>query len=388
MYTTTETLPPAHPRVMLPPPPTPSARTGRTWSRLSWLAGVAVLTASLVGANHVLNSRATADGTTKTQSGQTFSGPPGVVCLGTVDLETVPGGYVPLAPTQLGEVMDIPAHETQTVKKGDVLLRVDDEVSQLKLAQAETGVRLAEAQLTQARQLTEKYKAGVDAQTAAVDSAKHKISAAQIRLERQERLLKLAQSNDEEIRAARQDLEAAKSLAAAEEAKLRDIQSSKPDAKIQEAAENLAFARQRVDEARIGVQRCSLVAPADGTVLRLNVSKGSVLGPQTRQAPVLFAPNGKRVVRAEVPQEFAQRVQVGMAAIVQDEVNGQMTWQGHVTRLGAAYLPKRATGGPESLGLGGSDERVRECVIELDANQPLPLLGQRVRANIGTHGGP
>jgi multidrug resistance efflux pump len=247
---------------------------------------------------------------------------------------------------------------------------------------------MAEAQLTQARQLADKYKAGLEAQQAKVNAAKYKISGAQIRLERQQRLLKIGQSNDEEINACYKDLDAGKALAAAEEAVLRDVQASKPDGKILEAAENLALARHGVDQARLAVRRCLLEAPADGTVLRLNVAKGAVLGPQSRQAPVFFAPNGPRVVRAEVPQEFAHRVQVEMRAVIQDEANGQVTWQGKVKRLGAAFLPKRAVGGPESMSLGGSDERVLECVVELDAGQALPLLGQRVRVNIGTHGGP
>ena len=134
------------------------------------------------------------------------------------------------------------------------------------------------------------------------------------------------------------------------------------------------------------MKKCALEAPADGTVLRINVARGAVLGPQSRQAPVLFAPDGPRVVRAEVEQEFAHRVQAGMTAVVVDEATGQTTWQGRVKRLGAAYLPKRSAGGPESFALGGSDARVMECVVELDAGQPQPMIGQKVRVNIGTHG--
>ena len=102
---------------------------------------------------------------------------------------------------------------------------------------------------------------------------------------------------------------------------------------------------------------------------------------------MLFAPAGLRVVRAEVEQEFAHRVQAGMTATIQDEANNQVTWQGRVKRLGAAYLPKRSAGGPESFALGGAEPRVLECLVELDPDQAAPLLGQRVRVNIGTHGG-
>src|SRR5437764_312047 len=103
----TATEPQARPRlaarVMLPePPPAPPARA---WFRLSWLLGIGLLTASLVGATHVLQSRPVADapaGNGKVPAERSFSGPPGVVCLGTVDLDAAPGGFIPLSPTQAG----------------------------------------------------------------------------------------------------------------------------------------------------------------------------------------------------------------------------------------------------------------------------------------------
>jgi multidrug resistance efflux pump len=379
----TITEPPARPRVMLPePPPAPPTRA---WVRLSWLAGIGLLTASLVGAEQVLHSRPSGDA----QAEHSFSGPPGVVLLGTVESEAAPGGFVSLSPTQMGEVVDVPVRDGQSVKKGDALLRLNDEMAQRTAAEAETGVRLAESELALAQQASEQYRAAVEGQQAQVDAAKHKIAAAQFRLNRQKYLMNLAapQSNQDEINAATEDLNSARTAVAGEEAKLRGIQANKPDAKIKEAGDNLTLARQRLDRARLAARQCTLEAPLDGTVLRLNVAKGSVLGPQSRQAPVLFAPAGPRVVRAEVPQEFAHRVQADMVAVVHDEATGQMTWQGRVKQRGAAFLPKRSIG-PESLGLTGSEERLLECLVELDAGQPLPMLGQRVRVNVGTHGGP
>jgi multidrug resistance efflux pump len=385
MYTITET--PARPRLMIPTPP-PPAPTARPWIRLSWLAGVALLTASLVGASHVLNSRP-AGGPGQGAGEGSFSGQPGVVCLGTYDSENAPGGFVPLSPLQPGEVIDVPVQENQPVKKGDLLLRVDDEIQLKRLAEAEIGVRLAEAQVTEAQQGAEQYRAAVDGQQAAVSAATHKLAAAQHKFDRANKMKKSAPdyTNPDDIAAAGEEVEALKAALAAEEAKFRGIQANKPDAKIRGAQENLSFARHKVEEAQLAVKRCRLEAPSDGVILRLTVAKGTVLGPQSRQAPVLFAPEGRRVVRAEVPQEFAHRVQVGMSATVQDETNGQVTWHGQVMRLGAAYLPKRSAFGPESLALAGSEERVLECLVVLDDHQPLPLLGQRLRVNIGTHGG-
>jgi multidrug resistance efflux pump len=247
--------------------------------------------------------------------------------------------------------------------------------------------------VAQAQSGAGQYQATVEAQQAAVDAAKHKITAAQFRLHRQKQMAdavneatqKPTYTNSDELAAVTEELEAAKGALAAEQAKLRAIQASKPESKIREAEANLALSKQRAELARLAVKRCNLEAPFNGIVLRLTVAKGAVIGPQSRQAPVLFAPNGPRVVRAEVPQEFAHRVQAGMAVVVQDEATGQMSWRGRVARLGAAYLPKRSSG-LEAISLGGSDERVLECLVELEPGQALPLLGQRVRVNIGTHG--
>jgi membrane fusion protein (multidrug efflux system) len=384
----TITAAPARPRLMIPPPP-PVARPRRGLIRLSWVAGVALVVVGLVGAANVLPSRPTAD----VPAQQSFTGPPGVVALGQVDLENAPGGYISLIPLQQGEVSDVLVHENQAVKKGDVLLRIDDESHALTASQAESGVKIAEAQLAQAQSGAGQYQAAIEGQQAAVDAAKHKIAAAQHRLHRQRQMAEAVNeatktstyTNSDELNAVTEELEAGKAALAGEQAKLRAIQATKPETKIREAEGNLTLAKQRAELARLAVKRCNLEAPSDGVVLRLTVTKGSVIGQQTRQAPILFAPDGVRVVRAEVPQEFAHRVQVGMAAVVQDEATGQMSWQGRVKRLGAAYLPKRSAG--MEISIGGSDERVLECVVELEPGQALPLLGQRVRVNIGTHGG-
>jgi multidrug resistance efflux pump len=391
----TLTEPQARPRLQISAPP-PAAQPSRAWVRLSWLAGVALLTASLVGASHVLQSRpnstdaANREGKVGAERG--FSGPPGVICLGTWDLENTPGGFVPLTPLQPGEVTAVLVTENQVVKKGDLLLKMDDELQVQSVALAETGVRLAQAQVAEAQQAATAYQAGIDAQKAAVDAAKHKIAAADYRLHRErqkfEAVNETQTSNRDELNAVTEENNSAKSMLAAEEARLRAVQANKPDVKVHQADENLVRARLVADQARQALKRCTLEAPADGTVLRIAVTKGAVLGPQTRQAPILFAPIGLVVVRAEVEQEFAHRVQAGMSATITDEANGQVTWHGRVKRLGAAYLPKRSAGGPESFALGGSEPRVLECLVELDPGQAAPMLGQRVRVNIGTHGGP
>jgi multidrug resistance efflux pump len=377
------------PRLVLPPvpPPVPPRRAGH-WFRFSWLLGVVLLTVSLVGASHVLHSRPaeTSARDAKAPAERGFEGPPGVVCHGTVDIESCSGGYIPLAPAQAGEVTEVLAYENQSVKKGDILLRVNDTPFQDAVAQAEIGVRLAELELAKARRGLEQHKHGVDAKRAEVEAARHALAGAEAKLHRARVLQKSQLANADDIKEAEETLQAAKLGIDAKEANLRLLEASKPEVEVQQAEENVALARKRVDQARDALRKCVLEAPADGTVLRLNVSPGMLLTAQTRQAPVFFAPAGPRVVRAEVEQEFAQRVKVGMPAAITDDVDAQLAWAGTVKRLADAYLPRRGAG--EALSLGNGDARVLECVIELAPSQAPPRLGQRVRVSIGTHGGP
>src|SRR5207248_1482133 len=112
------------------------------WSRLPWLLGLALLTASLVGAGHVLHSRPTDSSgggarNDKTQpERQPYPTSQGVYCHGTVDVESVYTNHA-LYPVQMGKVVELLIYEGQTVRAGDVLLRIDDEQISDKVAQAE-----------------------------------------------------------------------------------------------------------------------------------------------------------------------------------------------------------------------------------------------------------
>ncbi len=375
------------PRLVLPPaPPAAPASRLRPWSRLPWLLGVVLLTVSLVGATHVLHSRPTEPSgpDSKVPAERGFPDGPGVVCEGTVAVEGMPPEGVPLMPIQPGQVTEVLAYAGQAVHKGDILLRVHDEYFQQKLAEAEIGVRVAEGDLAKAQRGQEQYRHGVEAQRAAVEAAKHKVEAARATQHRLEGLQQKQMANADEVATARETAQAYQASVAAEEANLRRLEASRPDIEVEQATQGVARAKLLRDQARTALENCVLRAPSDGTVLRLNISQGMVIGPQLRQVPVQFAPAGPRIVRVEVPQEFAHRVQRGMAALVYDRINTQFTWRGTVKDVADAYLPRRGAV-PEMLSLGGGDAWMLECTVELAPGAAPPRLFQRVRVSIGTH---
>src|SRR4051812_6071410 len=93
-----------------------------------WLLGILLLLGTAVGAGVVLNQPAT--GTGPTSADMPFIG---VVGQGFVDVED---GVSALNPTQLGRVMRVLVSEGDEVKKGDLLLCVDNELQRAKLREA------------------------------------------------------------------------------------------------------------------------------------------------------------------------------------------------------------------------------------------------------------
>jgi hypothetical protein len=84
-----------------------------------------------------------------------------------------------------------------------------------------------------------------------------------------------------------------------------------------------------------------------------------------------------RIVRAEVEQEFANRVSVGQVAKIQDDGTGGGEWRGQVVRI-SDWFPQRRSVQMEPMQF--NDVRTMEVVIRVEPGGKEPLLiGQRVR---------
>lgn len=371
---------PAAPRLnLLPEPPAVApARTRRF--RWSWLAGFGLLGVTAWAANYALQSGSPNGALESSSAANSAAGAPVVVCHGTVDVE---GQLRPIAPTQLGEISDVPVTEGQTVKEGDVLLRINDEPAKLAVGQAEAAVKASEAQVAQAKQGIEQLRLLLEKQQSGIDAAQAKLSVAESQLKRLEALKKEALTNENDLAAARNTVVGFKAALAAELTQYRSIQAMQPEDKLREAEAGLELARQRLSAERYKLDQCTKRAPCDGTILRINVAKGTLITPQMREVPMLLCPAGPRIVRAEMLPEFANRVAPGMDATINDESNAGFVWRGKVKRVADAFLPPRKTVGNDGISLNGNDSKLLECTVELAQSPNPPRIGQRVRVSLG-----
>ena len=92
-------------------------------------------------------------------------------------------------------------------------------------------------------------------------------------------------------------------------------------------------------KAKLVLDECVLRAPEDGTVLRVLTQVGETVGAQARQPAVEFCPNGPRIIRAEVMQEWASKVEPGQVVLIEDDTRFGPQWQGRVKSVAGAFTP-------------------------------------------------
>jgi multidrug resistance efflux pump len=300
-----------------------------------------------------------------------------IVCQGHVDVEE---GVTALNPVQAGRVVAIPVHEGQHVKAGAVLVRLDDQQARLVVRQAEGDLKAAQARLAQARKQPEQHRADLVAQQAASEAARYRLAGARQSLLRTRRLLKDGLVGTEEAAVAEDLVKELEAAVQAEEGKHTRLQTVDPAEPIALAEADVDARQARLEEARHALSERNIFAPADGEVLRLLVAVGDVAGPQGRQAAVLFCPEQPRIVRAEVPQEFADRVAVGQVVRIQDDARLTEVGRGQVVRLSNWFTQRRSVLQEPAV---RNDVRTLECLVRIDAGGPALRIGQRVRVLIG-----
>jgi HlyD family secretion protein len=354
--------------------------------RVMLLVGLAALLTSAAGARWLLLGTSPFSPWERGDGGERSARGAAVVCFGYVDIEH---GVTPLYPLVPGRVIGVEVGETQAVKTGTVLIRLDDRLARLRLQEAEADAEAAQAQYLQAEKAPEQHQAQLAQQRAAIKAVQHRLAGARLVLARKRDLEQLQQLNPKEVEATASTVHELEAAEAAEHAKLAELQLLDPTIIVKRAKADVKAKQARLDQARRGVEECVLAAPSDGRVLRILVSPGEVLGPHPQQPAVIFAADGPRWIRAEVTQEFAGLVAVGQTASIEDEyapstltpaVEGQgRGWRGKVVRLADWYAPSRSTT-PDLLHL--NETRSLECLIQLDADQPPLRIGRRMRVTI------
>jgi multidrug resistance efflux pump len=339
---------------------------------LAWV-GIALLVVSVVGVGWGLHSPAS-DGVTPMSPARPSDGAPWrAVCFGHVDVK---GGVISLYPLQPGRVVKVEVQDNQEVGAGKPLFRLDDTLAQETVAEAEAGLAAAEAQLKQARVLPQQHAKQLEGQEAVLAAKERELTVARLNRQEARRLVDKKLAREETFQMADEAVKGLEDGLLGEKAKLDGLKTIDPQVGVTRAEQDVKARKASLKKARFGLDECTLKAPCDGTVLRLLVNEGETLGGNPRQPAVYFCPKKARIVRAEVEQEFANRVALHQTASIQDDTRTGPTWTGKVIQVSDWFTHRRSI---LLEPLQFNDVRTLECIIELDPSTPHLRIGQRVR---------
>jgi HlyD family secretion protein len=308
----------------------------------------------------------------------------GVVVYGYVDVE---GGLIPIFPKDFpnpSEVVEVLKKEGDKVTKGEVLVKFNTDLTQIRLEKAKAGLKQANALVAGATKAVEGHTYLIRTQEAAVQAKAFEAEAARIELDKAKNDKKRNLGvTDSDIRAGEEKVKALDQATEVERRKLDGYKQIPPTFKLDEALAKAEELKSTIKEAEYALRFATLTSDHDGVILRANVHVGTTFGPQTRQPAFLIQPKAPLLVRLEVDQEFAHRVATGMKATIYNDPSSTIKWTGKVTQVPDAFLPKRNPFGTESL--LGSDTRILECLVSIDpvTNGPRLRLGQKVRVEVG-----
>lgn len=264
----------------------------------------------------------------------------------------------PIVPQVSGRIVELAVKSNQSVKKGDVLFRIDAEPYREKLDQADAALSQAEVQtataIQQARQSVDAATAGTTAALAGVEAAKSTASATQSSLALAEKRLgqygglankgagskfqvEQGETNVEGLKAQAaaqgQQLAAAIQQVAAARAQQQQAQISLRSA-LQTRDMALAQARAARDGAQWSLEETMVTAPDDGYIPQLQLAVGAMASPASASATMSFVhAKPSPLILATVMQQYVNVITPGAEAEVALAVLPGRTFKASVVEI-------------------------------------------------------
>lgn len=234
------------------------------------------------------------------------------------------------------DVVDIRVIDGSRVKKGDVLLTLDDRDTRLLLAQREAELAEAEAKIQS--EIT-KHQANLKS----LPSEKRLLELTQAEVKRLQGLVKRKVSAQSALDTARQSAERqAIALAARQQLVLEH------KARLAELNAKLARAEAMRDQAQIELDRTSLISPFNGVVTSVNVSPGKNV--RVGESLIQLYDEDSLVIRGQVPNRYLGMIRNALQKEEKVRLQGELDKQPiKATLVNLAGEANGSTGGVEGL---------------------------------------
>jgi len=178
-----------------------------------------------------------------------------------------------LAPDVSGRIVELKAHDNQSVRAGDILVEIDPEPFELRLRQARAQVAALKAQIDLTTRQVSAQSSGADAATTQIERARSQLAFAHDTVGRLAPLLGKGYVTEQQVDEARTNERTAQAalLSATQQAK----QAREAVGDTESLAAQLAGAGATVALAERDLRNATLRAPFDGLVVGLDIAAGA-----------------------------------------------------------------------------------------------------------------
>ncbi len=313
--------------------------------------------------------------------------PPFTSSVQTTNNAYVKGRVTIIAPQLPGYIADVPVSDYQSVKKGDVLVQLDDRIYVQQIAQAEAALQQQQNTLANFAQNRASKQASIDLANAQLQSAQAALGKAQSDAERSNSLFASGlspQAAADQVQSALAQAQSsvlqAKASVSIAEQNLALVEASKPA--LEGAVKG---AEATVELARINLANTKIVAPVDGILGEVTVRVGQYVSTGSQLTSV--TPPDTWIVANFKETQLAD-IAVGQLASFSVDALGRQTLTGHISQISPAAGSEFSVLKPDNA--TGNFTKIAQRIpvrIELDPDQPLAarlLPGMSVEVAIDT----
>lgn len=254
-----------------------------------------------------------------------------------------------ITPLVGGQVIEVPVSDTQSVKRGQILLRIDDADEKIAVAQAQGDLALAERRYGQTSATGDALQAMVLSRQAEIGRARAQLTVAegdlqrsQVDYDRRKALVASGAVSGDELTSSANALHTAQANMALARAAIIQAEATRESAEQDRAANSqltrgttiatapeVVTARAKLDQAELDLKRTVVLSPIDGVVSERKVQIGQRLSAGTTAMTVV--PIDQLYVDANFKEGQLRNVRPGQAVTLQSDLyGGGIVYHGHV----------------------------------------------------------
>ncbi|MBY0547370.1 MAG: efflux RND transporter periplasmic adaptor subunit [Candidatus Obscuribacterales bacterium] len=279
-----------------------------------------------------------------------------------------------IAPFFAGKIESVAVAETERVRRGTVLYRLDCQQLKAELRSQKQQIAALTTRLERLR--NEPRDVNVAPAQAIVKAREARVNDVQQNLERYERLYHQGAVSENDTVTRRYELQAATAQLTEATAELKKLTSGVWHFDLEQAEHELAQAKARSEEIETKIQQSTIRSPIDGEILQVNVRAGEFVKTDGPEPSVLLGTTDTLQVRVDIDEVNASRIKPGMPALACLKGNSDQKFPLSFVRVEPFMVPKKSLTGNTSE---RNDVRVLQLIYQFKRTDAFPVyVGQQL----------